>query len=516
MAKGIFLLIDKNIEIMIKIKSITRLGTLGILISLFFFFVACQDDITDEGAIPAPTQPVEEKPFELTDIRDSYGEISSFLFSDQWGPYNVHDPSVFKDGDWFYSYSTDVAYGQPLSRVGIQIRRSRDLVRWEFAGWAMNGRPSQALSYIRNNGVEPFDNIWAPYIIKIGSEYRLYYSLSSERHKLSATGLLVSDSPTGPFTERGLVVTSNTNIDMTNAIDPAVVVDQAGAHWMYYGSAFDGIYVMELNPADGLAKTANDKGFRIAERGYTGSYINGNIEAPEVIYNEETGFYYLFLSYDWLETKYNIRVGRSQSPTGPFLDYSGNDMNDASDDIPMIVAPYQFQGHPGWQGVAHNAVFKDGNEYYIAHQGRPTADPFYMIMHVRKLYWTEDGWPLASPQRFANMETEEITTESIVGNWERIILNYRIIPGYANEQILPDLQVATNIIINSDGTIGATPAHTWTFDAPWLTMNLGTDGVHKVYVDNGYDWENHVPTILFTGLDQSGTAIWGKKDKGNI
>jgi len=482
-----------------------------LLVSLLSIW-GCQEDITEEnGPTPIVQDPVEERPFQLTDIRDSYGEISSFQFTDQWGPYNVHDPSVFKDGDWFYSYSTDVAYGQPLSRVGIQIRRSRDLVKWEFVGWAINGRPSQAVNYIRGNGVEPFENIWAPYIIKIGSEYRLYYSLSSERFKLSATGLLVSDSPAGPYTERGLVVTSNTNIPMTNAIDPAVVVDQAGAHWMYYGSAFDGIYVMELEPSTGLAKTQNDKGFRIAQRGFTGTRINGNIEAPEVIFNEATGFYYLFLSYDWLETKYNIRVGRSQSPTGPFLDYNGNNMNEERDDIPMIVAPYQFQGHAGWQGVAHNAVFRDGDEFYIAHQGRPAADRFYMIMHVRKLYWTEDGWPLASPQRFANLEREAVAAEDLVGNWEQIILDYRVIPGYANEQFLPDLQRATELVLNADGTIAGETGATWTYAAPWLTMNRGEGIVHKVHVDNGYDWENHKPTILFTGLDQKGTAVWGKK-----
>jgi arabinan endo-1,5-alpha-L-arabinosidase len=186
-------------------------------------------------------------------------------------------------------------------------------------------------------------------------------------------------------------------------------------------------------------------------------------------------------------------------------------MNEERDDIPMIVAPYQFQGHPGWQGVAHNAVFRDGDEFYIAHQGRPASDRFYMIMHVRKLYWTEDGWPLASPQRFANLDREAVAAEELVGNWEQIVLNYRVIPGYADEQFLPDLQRATDLVLNADGSIGTEPAHSWTYTAPWLTMNSGEGVVYKVHVDNGYDWENHKPALLFTGLDQSGTAVWGKK-----
>ncbi|SNS68777.1 arabinan endo-1,5-alpha-L-arabinosidase [Belliella buryatensis] len=467
---------------------------------------------TEPPTGPTGPTPIEGIPVPLSEIQDSYGQISSFQFASQWGPYNSHDPSVIKDGEWYYSFGTDVAYGQPLSRVGIQVRRSRDLVAWEFRGWAFNGRPTQAVNYIRQNGGEPFENVWAPYIIKIGDEYRLYYSQSSPIFKLSAIGLLTSDNIEGPWEEKGLVVTSNTNIPMTNAIDPAVIVGKDGKHWMYYGSAFDGLYVMELNPETGLAQTTNDKGFRIIQRGFTGSRINGNIEAPEVIYNETTGYYYMFLSYDWLESKYNIRVGRSTSPTGPFLDFNGLDMNGEQDNGPMIVAPYRFQGHGGWQGVAHNAVFRDGDQFFIAHQGRPSTDRFYMIKHVRKIYWTEDGWPVASPQRFANLPSKQINREDIVGTWEQIILGYRVVPGYADEQFLPDLQVSADLTLNEDGTIGSDANNSWTFERPWLTLNYGNGAfIDKVYVDVEYDWENRRETIIYTGLNNEGTAIWGKK-----
>lgn len=479
---------------------------------------SCSDDVeeplptTDPPTVPSGPKPVMGIPVPFSEIQDTYGQISSFQFADRWGPYNSHDPSIIKDGEWYYSFGTDVAYGQPLSRVGIQVRRSRDLVAWEFRGWAVNGRPSQGVNYIRQNGGEPFDNVWAPYIIKIGNQYRLYYSQSSAVFKLSATGLLTSDNIEGPWEEAGLVVTSNPNIQMTNAIDPAVIVDNEGKHWMYYGSAFDGLYVMELNPESGLAKTINDKGTRIIQRGFTGNRINGNIEAPEVIFNEKTGFYYMFLSYDWLESKYNIRVGRSIRPTGPFFDFNGLDMNGEHDNIPMIVAPYRFQGHGGWQGVAHNAVFRDGDQFFIAHQGRPSVDRFYMIKHVRKIYWTEDGWPIASPQRFANLPSKEITRDDIVGNWEQIILGYRVVPGYAEEQFLPDHQVSADLSLNEDGSIGNIAANVWTYEKPWLTLNYA-DGtfIDKVYVDVEYDWENKRETIIFTGLNNEGTAIWGKK-----
>ncbi|WP_137401082.1 arabinan endo-1,5-alpha-L-arabinosidase [Echinicola rosea] len=454
----------------------------------------------------------EDEAFQLTDIMDTYGAISSFGNSAQWGPYNVHDPSIVKVGEWFYSYSTDVAYGHPLLKVGVQVRKSKDLVQWQFVGWAFDGLPPQATGYITAHGGEPFENTWAPYILETDDEFRLYYSLSSGIHKLSAIGLLTSDTPEGPWQQAGLAVTSDTDIPMTNAIDPSVIVDEDGRHWMYYGSAYDGIYVLELDPVTGLAKTPDDKGKRIAQRGYTNGIINGNIEGPEVIFNAATGYYYLFLSYDWLESKYNVRVGRSKNPEGPFLDFYGNDMNSEEDNGPMIVAPYRFEGHAGWQGTAHNAAFEEDGRFFIAHQGRPVVDRFYMIMHVRELFWTHEGWPVASPQRFAGIEAQEIDRDALIGGWEQIVLGYQVVPGFAAEQTDPNLQTSYQIHLHADGTIDGEPNNIWSYEAPWLILNYGNGiFIDKVRVHTGYDWENHQETLLFTGLNNEGTAIWGKK-----
>ncbi|HRB65772.1 MAG TPA: hypothetical protein PLL63_14265, partial [Niabella sp.] len=52
----------------------------------------------------------EPKPFDINNINDTYGQIASYAFSGQWGSYNLHDPSIMKDGEWYYCFSTDVAY----------------------------------------------------------------------------------------------------------------------------------------------------------------------------------------------------------------------------------------------------------------------------------------------------------------------------------------------------------------------------------------------------------------------
>lgn len=473
----------------------------------------CQKKKDDEPEDP-PSPPPPDPTFDINSITDTYAAIAPFTHYAQWGPYNVHDPSIVKSGDHYFCYSTDAAYGTTV-RPGIQIRKSKDLFQWQFVGWAFNSLPAMGASYITQAGGTPFQSLWAPYIMKVNNQYRLYYSLSSATLRLSAIGLATATAPEGPWTEQGLVVTSRNDFPavQTNAIDPTVAVTPNGEHWMYYGSAFDGIYVLKLNAATGLAATNGDKGKRIAQRGFTAGVVNGNIEGPEVIYNSTQNKYYLFIAYDWLETKYNVRVGRSASPQGPFLDFNGKDMNTEEDNIPMILAPYQFQGHGGWQGVSHCSVFENGGQYYMAHQGRPSVDKFFMDLHVRKLFWTTDGWPVVSPGRYANTTQSTIAQTELTGDWEQIVMGYKVVPGYSAEQVDANLQVAATITLNSDGKINGAAANAWTYAAPWLELkwNNGTY-TDKVYVSRERDWENKKSTTLvFTGLNNEGTAIWGKK-----
>ena len=474
-----------------------------------------------------PPKPKEDKdsttlddgPIDFTKFTDTYATIASPDLVEQWAHYNVHDPSMvdarsymLDAGDFYYCYSTDAAWGYPI-KPGIQIRRSINLVEWEFVGWLFAGLPTAASNYIIQNGGTPNDGMWAPYAMKAGDEYRVYYSLASDASRVSAIGLAASTSPKGPFSDKGIVVRSMTSGVHTNAIDPSVATGKDGRMWMYYGSSWDGIYLLELDPITGLAKTNLDIGHRVAHRGFTDNTINGNIEGAEIIYNPDFDMYYLFIAYDWLFTKYNVRVGRSANPDGPFLDMNGNDMNVKSDNWPMIQAPYRFQGHDGWQGIAHSSVFERDGDFFIANQARPGISPFFMVMHVRQLHWTEEGWPMVSPERYADESESAVTKNELAGDWEQIVFGYDIVPGFADEQKAPGFQDAVDITINADGTIGEDATDTWSYVAPWLTMSWD-DGarVDKLYVERGRDWENNVSaTILFTGFTDTGTTVWGKK-----
>ena len=99
----------------------------------------------------------------------------------------------------------------------------------------------------------------------------------------------------------------------------------------------------------------------------------------------------------------------------------------------------------------------------------------------------------------------------LVGDWEQITLNYIVIPGYGNEQLSPNFQYSTALTLAADGTFGGAATGAWAYAAPWLTLKFSNGTSAPVYVQKGRDWENKKATLIFTGLDNNGTAIWGKK-----
>ena len=143
----------------------------------------------------------------LNPWKDDYRDIASLENYKSWGTYNVHDPSCLKIGDIYYMYSTDAIFHQykPSSaentiKTGfIQVRISKDLVHWNFEGWAFDSIPEEAknwvLSHSDNKGAT---NIWAPYIVQYKNTFRLYYCVSAFGLQTSYIGLAESESPLGP------------------------------------------------------------------------------------------------------------------------------------------------------------------------------------------------------------------------------------------------------------------------------------------------------------------------------
>lgn len=460
---------------------------------------------------------------------DDYMAVSGMQHYKSWGTYNVHDPAVFKVGHTYYMYSTDAIFKERRREavennvpIGyIQMRSSKDLVNWTFEGWALNEIPQVAkewvLSHSENKGAT---NIWAPFPVEYQGKYRLYYCVSAFGLQTSYIGLAESDSPLGPWELKGEVVKTRRG-DRMNAIDPSIITDdKTGRMWMHYGSYFGGLYVMELNPATGLAMINGDQGIKTAGRA---NYRKDNIEAPEVMYHPGLKKYFLFVSYDPLMTTYNIRVGRSDTPEGPFIDFYGKDMRDTTNNYPIITHPYRFDNHPGWAGVAHNGIISDGRGgFYMAHQGRLSPDNHQMVLHVREIKWLPNGWPVVSPQRYAGSARARFGKQDINGEWEIIRisdvrtdreLEYGQILRGQNQLRQTEVNTSSRVTFSSQGKLsnGAVQGQ-WKLDRnQYLQLKLQKETISNLIVFVGHDWENAAETLLFTGLDDQGRSVWGKK-----
>jgi arabinan endo-1,5-alpha-L-arabinosidase len=431
-------------------------------------------------------------------IADDYSNIASQTNSSLWGSFNLHDPTIIKAGEYYYIFSTDVAYG-PNGKCGIMYRKSKDLVHWTFLGWVFNGVPPIPLSFMQANQADyqPL-SLWAPFAIKVGDIYRLYYSVPGNNNlKLACIALAISNSPEGPWADNGIVISCFPS-DNYNAIDPAVVIDNDnGRHWMTYGSYSAGIFIVELDPLTGKILNDGDKGKLVAFR----NNYNDAIEGSEILYNPELRKYYLFVSYDWLEDNYNVRVGRADKPEGPYLDINGNDMASPGDNFPMITARYKFNYHSGWQGFGHCGILNDDKKYYYVSQARLGSNKYLMDLHVHRLVWSETGWPTISPQRYVNVPQTNITSADIVGKWEHIEL---VNTTTFNEYISIDLA--------ANGIISGLSNSSWSYENKILTLSLrnGTD-ILKCHVFNEWDWEKKRRTIIYTGMTNDGKNCWGKK-----
>lgn len=494
---------------------------------------------------------------------DDYTSIASWDNRSNWNLANVHDPSVMRaDDGYFYMYQTDASYGNAHTGHGhFFCRRSKNLVDWEFLGSTMPGLPSWVqtkLNEIRtamgltastaNFSDETQFGFWAPCVRRVKSGlYRMYYVITipgningtSSWPERAFIGLMETSNPAdvNSWVDKGYVITNysdkNLNFNVTgyancyfkyNAIDPSYVITPNGEHWLIYGSWHSGFAAVQLNSETG--KPLNELGnpWGSANEANYGKFINtrkmGNrwqaSEAPEVVYHD--GYYYLFMAYDELSVAYNTRVVRSKNIDGPYVGMNGTDVtNTGGEAYPIVTHPYKFGDDHGWVGISHCAVFDDGNgNWYYASQQRFPKDyngnaysNAIMLGGVRRIIWTQEGWPVVLPERYGAVPQAAITDDEIVGTWENVNLTY----SYGKQL------TSTDISFNSDHTVsgGSAPFNgsTWSFDASNNIVTIGS--TYKLYVSREVDWESssRVPTLVFAGLPNASSSIpvtyWGKK-----
>jgi len=409
----------------------------------------------------------------------------------KWGSYGAHDPAIIKEADKYYVFSTDTG-GKDQFKAGIQIRESSDLIHWTFVGRAFSdGVPKEAHDWTEAKG------LWAPEVVKMNGQFYLYYAASQFGKTQSFIGVAVSDSVIGPYQDLGLVYKSEANTDGPNAIDPNITFTPEGKVYMVFGSFFGGIYVNEIDPKTGKFITEGP-GTLIARRHTS---VDRAIEGPYIVYNPAFDAYYLFVSYDSLFADYNIRIGRSKSITGPYLDYNKKALTDLQgnqDEIGMkVLGSYKFHDGEGWLAPGHNSVLKDGDDYFVCHHVREPVNKHVHYVHIRKILWSDEGWPLVSPERFAGEDEREIKDPDLQGTWEFI----RMDPNnheqdLAYQVVLTEPKDRPHVMLKPMKNS--------------VTVHLGDD-VLDGKVNAGWDWERWCETIVFAGYNHEGVVTIGKK-----
>lgn len=453
-----------------------------------------------------------------------------------------HDPCMIKDtsSGYYYAYSTDNSVDPTKPGKGIQVRRSKDLVNWEYVGIALS---EKAILQAQDNGpdAKAVETFWAPCVQYVNGQYRLYYAATKTfGSDESRIWLATSISPQGPFENRGIVVSSWAQDGAPtgpNAIDPEIVTTPEGKTYMTYGSFFGGIFLKELK-ADGMPVNADRKsadyfGTCIANKG--GSAIDGP-EGSSILYNKTTGYYYLFLSYGWLGDTYDIRVGRSKTVTGPYKDYLDHEMTEKQKGLTTgtkLAASYRFTASKpggtqkftgddwawgGFRGPGHGSPYQDGSNFYFIHHirdgascyktesdGKDTYTMHYMM--VRKMYFV-DGWPVLSPERYAGEKEQKISAGTLSGNWECISFT-----SYDNSQ---ETSVKASLSpLGKDGTgklelDGKSGSWSYNEGQNQLTLKLPDGSVLHAKAETCWDLENSRAALCFTGLSDDGVAWWGK------
>ena len=417
-----------------------------------------------------------------------------------WGAVNAHDPSIVKgdDGNW-YVFSTDASVGD-VHKCGVQVRVSEDLINWEYLGTAFEDYARDCAEAVAAAGLKPeaHQGLWAPEAIKAGDQWRLYYSASTFGSTRSAIGMAVSDSITGPWEDRGIVIRSDANaVSKPNAIDPCLFEDPSGKQYMTWGSFFGGIWLTELD-AEGFA---TGEPVRIA--GFRGCRAEGSY----LIWLPQTEYYYLFVSYGSLSEDYNIRVGRSKTIEGPYLDANGRNLADlvaANEDRigVKLMGGYQLLHDPG-QGFSkgikapgHCSVAVEGDRIWLCHHTRTQSLPgYWFAMQIRPMVLSRDGWPLVMPMSYQGEDFAPVTEIPEGG--------YNLILHGTDSNKEPKRSERIEL---ADGKIGGRGTYTLEEDS---RVTLVLDGVrYDGAALNQFDDERGGRVMSITAISEDGQCLW--------
>jgi arabinan endo-1,5-alpha-L-arabinosidase len=440
---------------------------------------------------------------------------------------SVHDPAIRRDGDTYYVFGSHLASAS-----------TTDLMNWkQLSSSVVVGNPlvadpftefSEALTWAQNS------DFWAPDVIKLNDgRYYFYYCSCKGDSPRSALGVAVSDKIAGPYKNVSVILKSGMwnlaspdgtvydNAKHPNVVDPMVFFDKNGSYWMVYGSYSGGIFILQMDPNTGLP---------LANQAYGKKLIGGNnstIEGPCIYYSPETDYYYLMMTYGGLDAAggYNVRMGRSRSPDGPYLDPTGKDLTTVAGAVGtyfdnVSIAPYGAKLMGNWQFLAISSDPTTLSRGYVSPGGvsvyrNPETGENLLTFHTRfvgrgeqhevrihQFFTTEDGWITISPQRYAHEAVSTTSAANVPGTWK--LINH-------GKDITATVKTSTTITLAADGSISGSSSGTWAISGDhYATLTLDSKTYRGVFCQV-WDDDQSRWVLSFSALSNEGITVWGSK-----
>lgn len=421
--------------------------------------------------------------------------------------------------------------------------------------------------------------VWAPdivynanYVWNDGSKgaYMMYYSTSSTYIR-SCIGYAVSKNADGPFSYVDTIVysgftnydnevttssslgtkTVNTNYTNTNipslisegklsgarsgwfnsgnynntlfpnAIDPTLVYDASGNLWMTYGSWSGGIYILQIDTTTG--QPIYPKSNSGQTDGYFGTRIAGGYgksgEAPYIVYDSSTGYYYLYVTYGWLgvDGGYHIRLYRSKTINGTYTDAAGNSAifssstNQASRGV-KLFGNYDFStlSTEGYKSGGHNSAFidTDGQRYLVYHTRFNTGNEYHEV-RVHQQFMNEDNWPVTAVYEYLGsaISSTGYSSSDMCGTYE--FVNHGLDASTSSVGML----TTSSVTLNSNGTISGDYTGTWSYTSGTYYCQMVIDGVtyKGVFFKQKDESSSHKEVMTFSLIGSNNQSIWGTK-----
>ena len=440
---------------------------------------------------------------------------------------SVHDPSVIKVDDMYY------VFGSHLSAA-----KSRDLINWNLVDEGVQDENQLIPSVLTEMSDElawvESDTFWAPDVIQLPDGlFYMYYCIGRLDAPRAVTGLAMADQIEGPYTNQGVIVRSGMwnqrspdgrIYDATihpNAVDPHVFFDADDKLWMVYGSYSGGIFILELEVETGWPKP---------DQGYGKKLIGGNhsrIEGPYILYSPHTEYYYLFVTFGGLAANggYNIRVMRSESPDGPYLDAAGNPMVSVAGKVGTLfddrsIEPYGVKlmgnhlflpadggsrrSNRGYVSPGHNSAYYDqqSDTHYLLFHTRFVQRGEYHEVRVHQMLFNEAGWPVVAPFRYAGETSECYETDELLGDYKMINHGKAITNRVKSSQI---------ITLTPGGEVMGAIEGTWRREGDhYLDLTLD-DTVYQGVFLRQWDVDERKWVMTFSALSSDGIAVWGSQ-----